>query len=196
MVAIFRFIESFQSSELKHKSKLMQRAARMSESLERMRCRGLRPFWRQFRRHDDAGRQIADSERRGDQIICEHENVKRVKKIEVNALIIEQIKGEVLEAIAIEQIPHRREMAAIIKSEEAVIVLLQPFRVKIANEATREVNRKQSEAIRGKMTSIETRLADLGTVPMPLNAQGFADFIAAESEKWGKVVRIANIGPQ
>jgi tripartite-type tricarboxylate transporter receptor subunit TctC len=44
--------------------------------------------------------------------------------------------------------------------------------------------------------TIEARLADLGTVPMPLNAQEFADFIAAESEKWGKVVRIANIGPQ
>jgi tripartite-type tricarboxylate transporter receptor subunit TctC len=44
--------------------------------------------------------------------------------------------------------------------------------------------------------TIEARLADLGTVPMPLNAQGFAAFIAAESQKWGKVVRIANIAPQ
>jgi tripartite-type tricarboxylate transporter receptor subunit TctC len=44
--------------------------------------------------------------------------------------------------------------------------------------------------------TIEARLADLGTVPMPLNAQEFAAFIAAESEKWGKVVRIANIAPQ
>jgi len=44
--------------------------------------------------------------------------------------------------------------------------------------------------------AIEARLADLGTVPMPLNAQEFAAFIAAESEKWGKVVRIANIVPQ
>ena len=43
---------------------------------------------------------------------------------------------------------------------------------------------------------IEARLADLGTVPMPLNAQEFASFIAAESEKWGKVVRIANIAPR
>jgi tripartite-type tricarboxylate transporter receptor subunit TctC len=43
---------------------------------------------------------------------------------------------------------------------------------------------------------IEARLADLGTVPMPLNAKEFAIFIATESEKWGKVVRIANIAPQ
>jgi hypothetical protein len=40
--------------------------------------------------------------------------------------------------------------------------------------------------------TIEARLADLGTVPMLLNAQEFAAFIAAESEKRGKVVRIAN----
>ena len=44
--------------------------------------------------------------------------------------------------------------------------------------------------------TIEARLADLCTVPMPLNAQEFAAFIAAESEKWGKVVRIGNIAPQ
>jgi len=36
--------------------------------------------------------------------------------------------------------------------------------------------------------TIEARLADLGTVPMPLNAPEFAAFIAGESEKWGKVV--------
>jgi tripartite-type tricarboxylate transporter receptor subunit TctC len=34
--------------------------------------------------------------------------------------------------------------------------------------------------------TIEARLADLGTVPMPLNAQEFAAFIAAESDKWAK----------
>jgi tripartite-type tricarboxylate transporter receptor subunit TctC len=44
--------------------------------------------------------------------------------------------------------------------------------------------------------TIEAWLADLGTMPIPLNAQEFAAFIAAESEKWGKVVRIAKIAPQ
>lgn len=44
--------------------------------------------------------------------------------------------------------------------------------------------------------TLEARLADLGTVPMPLNAREFATFVAAESAKWGKVVRIANIAPQ
>ena len=44
--------------------------------------------------------------------------------------------------------------------------------------------------------TIEARLADLGTVPMPLNAQEFAAFIAAESEKWGKVVKFAGVNPR
>jgi hypothetical protein len=33
-------------------------------------------------------------------------------------------------------------------------------------------------------------------VPMPLNAQEFAAFIAAESEKWGKVTKFAGIKPR
>jgi tripartite-type tricarboxylate transporter receptor subunit TctC len=44
--------------------------------------------------------------------------------------------------------------------------------------------------------TIEVRLADLGTVPMPLNAPAFAAFIAAESEKWGKVAKFAGIKPR
>jgi len=31
---------------------------------------------------------------------------------------------------------------------------------------------------------------------MPLNAQEFAAFIAAESEKWGKVVKFAGVNPR
>jgi tripartite-type tricarboxylate transporter receptor subunit TctC len=37
--------------------------------------------------------------------------------------------------------------------------------------------------------TIEARLADLGTVPMPLNAQEFADFIAAVNEN-GDTLRL------
>jgi tripartite-type tricarboxylate transporter receptor subunit TctC len=44
--------------------------------------------------------------------------------------------------------------------------------------------------------TIGARLADLGTVLMPLNAQEFAAFIAAESEKWGKVTKFAGIKPR
>jgi tripartite-type tricarboxylate transporter receptor subunit TctC len=38
-------------------------------------------------------------------------------------------------------------------------------------------------------------LADLGAVPMPTTAAAFGNFLAAETEKWGKVIRAANIKP-
>ena len=43
---------------------------------------------------------------------------------------------------------------------------------------------------------IRARLADVGTVPMVLNAAGFKAYIAAEAAKWDKVVKIAGIKPQ
>jgi tripartite-type tricarboxylate transporter receptor subunit TctC len=42
---------------------------------------------------------------------------------------------------------------------------------------------------------IKVRLADLGNEPMPMTPAGFGKFIADETEKWGKVVRAANIKP-
>ncbi len=41
--------------------------------------------------------------------------------------------------------------------------------------------------------AIKSRLADVGTVPMILTAAEFGAFVAAESEKWAKVVKFANI---
>ncbi len=38
-------------------------------------------------------------------------------------------------------------------------------------------------------------LADLGAVPMPMAPAQFGNFLAAETEKWGKVIRGANIKP-
>jgi tripartite-type tricarboxylate transporter receptor subunit TctC len=40
---------------------------------------------------------------------------------------------------------------------------------------------------------LKARLADLGAVPMPMEPAEFGKLIAAETEKWGKVVRAANI---
>ena len=40
---------------------------------------------------------------------------------------------------------------------------------------------------------IEARLADLGGTPLPGSSADFGKFIAAETEKWGKVIRAANI---
>jgi tripartite-type tricarboxylate transporter receptor subunit TctC len=43
--------------------------------------------------------------------------------------------------------------------------------------------------------AIRSRIADLGSVPMPMTASDFAKFIADETEKWAKVIRFANIQP-
>jgi len=40
---------------------------------------------------------------------------------------------------------------------------------------------------------IKARLADLGGSPMPMTPTDFGKFIADETEKWGKVIRAANI---
>jgi tripartite-type tricarboxylate transporter receptor subunit TctC len=43
---------------------------------------------------------------------------------------------------------------------------------------------------------IKARLADLGVSPMPRTPAEFGKFIADETEKWGKVIRAANITPE
>ena len=40
---------------------------------------------------------------------------------------------------------------------------------------------------------IDTRLADLGSVPAPMPPSDFKKFIVAETEKWAKVIKAANI---
>jgi tripartite-type tricarboxylate transporter receptor subunit TctC len=40
---------------------------------------------------------------------------------------------------------------------------------------------------------IKERLADMGGEPMPMSSAEFAQFIADETQKWGKVVRAAGI---
>jgi tripartite-type tricarboxylate transporter receptor subunit TctC len=43
---------------------------------------------------------------------------------------------------------------------------------------------------------IKAHLADLGSLPMPMSPAAFEMLIAAETEKWGKVIRTANIKPE
>jgi tripartite-type tricarboxylate transporter receptor subunit TctC len=42
----------------------------------------------------------------------------------------------------------------------------------------------------------KAQLADLGGVAMPMSPADFGKFIATETEKWGKVIRTANIKPE
>jgi tripartite-type tricarboxylate transporter receptor subunit TctC len=61
-----------------------------------------------------------------------------------------------------------------------------------------EVVEKLNKEINGALADekIKARLADLGSVPMPMSPADFGKFIAEDTEKWGKVIRAANINPE
>jgi tripartite-type tricarboxylate transporter receptor subunit TctC len=43
---------------------------------------------------------------------------------------------------------------------------------------------------------MKSRLAELGTIPMIFTAAEFGAYVAAEWEKWAKVVQFAGIKPE
>jgi tripartite-type tricarboxylate transporter receptor subunit TctC len=44
--------------------------------------------------------------------------------------------------------------------------------------------------------AIKARLNDLGFVPTPMSAHEFGTFMAAQTERWARVIRTANIKPE
>jgi tripartite-type tricarboxylate transporter receptor subunit TctC len=61
-------------------------------------------------------------------------------------------------------------------------------------EITDKLNREINAAIAD--AKIKARLAEFGGVPMPMSSADFGKLIAEETEKWGKVIRAANIKPE
>ena len=61
-----------------------------------------------------------------------------------------------------------------------------------------EIIAKLNEGINAALADpkMKARLADLGGTPLPGSSADFGRFIAAETEKWGKVIRAANIKPE
>jgi tripartite-type tricarboxylate transporter receptor subunit TctC len=57
----------------------------------------------------------------------------------------------------------------------------------LVERLNREVNAALSDP------PVRSRMADLGSDPLPGSAVDFAKLIAEETEKWGKVIRSANI---
>jgi tripartite-type tricarboxylate transporter receptor subunit TctC len=60
----------------------------------------------------------------------------------------------------------------------------------IVDALNREINAVLAEP------SMKARLADMGGTPLPGTPADFGKLIADETEKWGKVVRAANIKPE
>ena len=58
-------------------------------------------------------------------------------------------------------------------------------------EIVAQLNTEINAALADPM--IKTRLASLGSVPVPMSSAEFESFIVAETDKWGKVIRAANI---
>jgi tripartite-type tricarboxylate transporter receptor subunit TctC len=61
-----------------------------------------------------------------------------------------------------------------------------------------EIIEKLNKEINASLANgdIKTRLADLGAVPVQMPSSEFAKLIADDTEKWGKVIRAANIKPE
>jgi len=65
------------------------------------------------------------------------------------------------------------------------------------NTPAESVERLNREINAGLAASkVKARLADLGSVVIALPPADFGKFIADETEKWGKVIRAANIKPE
>jgi tripartite-type tricarboxylate transporter receptor subunit TctC len=61
-------------------------------------------------------------------------------------------------------------------------------------EIIAKLNRELNAALAD--SKIRARIADLGGSVFPGSPADFGKFIANETEKWGKVIRAANIKPQ
>jgi tripartite-type tricarboxylate transporter receptor subunit TctC len=61
----------------------------------------------------------------------------------------------------------------------------------------REIVEKLNMAVNAALADpkLAARILDLGGVPMPMTPAEFGRFLAAETEKWAKVIRAANIKP-
>ena len=60
-------------------------------------------------------------------------------------------------------------------------------RAEIIDTLNREINAGLADP------TLKTRFADLGGEPMPMTPADFGQFIAAETEKWGKVMKFTGI---
>jgi len=72
------------------------------------------------------------------------------------------------------------------------------FGIGAPKAASTEIVEKLNKAINAGLADpqFKARLVGLGGMPAPMSAAEFGSFIAAETKKWAKVVKFANIAPE
>ena len=113
---------------------------------------------------------------------------------------IEHIRAGKLRALAVttatrsEQLPDVPIVAETVPGYEASgwigIAAPKTISAEIIDRLNKEINTALADPM------IKARLAELGGAPAPMSPAEFGKLIGEETEKWGKVIRAANIKPQ
>jgi tripartite-type tricarboxylate transporter receptor subunit TctC len=116
------------------------------------------------------------------------------------ASAIEYVRAGTLRALAItsatrsEALPDLPAVAEFVSGYEASVW----FGIGVPRNTPVDIIDKLNKEINAALADpkIKSRLNDLGGVPLPMTPAEFGKLIATETEKWGKVVRAANIKPE
>jgi tripartite-type tricarboxylate transporter receptor subunit TctC len=113
---------------------------------------------------------------------------------------IEQVRSGKLRALAVttvtrvEALPEVPTVGEFLPGYEAIDVLgicaPRNTPAEIVGRLNREINAALADP------KIKARFADLGGTPLPLPPAEYGKLLAEETEKWGKVIRAANIKPE
>jgi tripartite-type tricarboxylate transporter receptor subunit TctC len=114
------------------------------------------------------------------------------------AQFVELIQSGKLRALAVTDatgqaaLPGTPTMAEFVPGYEASVrygvVAPRNTPTEIVDRLNKEINAALADP------KMKARLADMGAVPIPMTTAEFGKVIAAETEKWGKVIRTAHIG--
>ena len=110
---------------------------------------------------------------------------------------IELVKTSKLRALAVtstvrsEALPDLPTIGEVLPGYEAIFVAALGAPRNTPAEIVERLNREINAALADP--GVKALLADLGNEPMPMTPAGFGKFIADETEKWGKVIRAANV---
>jgi len=110
---------------------------------------------------------------------------------------IEHIRAGKLRALAVtasirsEALPDIPTLGEFVAGYEATVWLGMGAPRNTANEIIEKLNKEVNAALADP--KIKARIADLGYTPFVSSSGEFRQFIVSETEKWGKVIRAANI---